>query len=192
MRKAVHVAGPENETPAQLKRIFPQFLLRVPGGLSAGPGLGIVFAQQVEQVGVSEFQRLVGFAFFVDQQRKADSGLVAEGASIGAVAKPDRGKGSSPFSERLLIGAQLRDVFTAENSAVMAQEYDHCRLPQPQGTEANLPPLAVGQLDHRDSAVQGRVHASILAAARRLSREPANQLRTGQLFLGTMHPLALG
>ena len=128
MRKAVHVAWPENETPAKLKRIFSQWVLRMPGGLGACARPGIVLAQQVEQARVPQLQRLVGFAFFVHQQRKADAGFVAEGAGIGAIAKPDRGQPSSAFSKRLFVRAQLRDVLTAENSTVMPQEDDHRRL----------------------------------------------------------------
>ena len=131
MRKAVHVAWPENETPAKLKRIFSQWVLRMPGGLGACARPGIVLAQQVEQARVPQLQRLVGFAFFVHQQRKADSGLVAEGAGIGAIAKPDRGQASSAFSKCLFVRAQLRDVFAAENSTVVPQKDDHRRLLQP-------------------------------------------------------------
>src|SRR5215510_3122027 len=131
MRKAVHVTWPENETPAKLKRIFPQCVLRMPGGLGACARPGIVLAQQVEQAPVSQLQRLVGFALFVDQQRKADSGLVAEGVGVGAIAKTDRGQASSSFSKGLLVRAQLRDVFAAETSTVVPQEDDPHRLLQP-------------------------------------------------------------
>ena len=128
MRKAVHVTWPENETPAKLKRIFSQWVLRMPGGLGACARPGIVLAQQVEQARVPQLQRLVGFAFFVHQQRKADSAFVAEGAGVGAIAKPYRGQASSAFSKCLFVRAQLRDLFAAENSTVVPQEDDHRRL----------------------------------------------------------------
>jgi hypothetical protein len=131
MRKAVHVTWPEDETPAKLKWIFAQLMLRMPGGLGACARPGIVLAQQVEQARVSQLQRLVGFAPCVHQQWKADSGPVAEGAGIGAIAKADRGQAGSSFSKCPFIRAQLRDVFAAENSTVVPQEDDHRRLLEP-------------------------------------------------------------
>src|SRR5262249_44738023 len=113
--KAVYVAGPENETPAKLKRVFPQFVLRVPGGLGASPRPEVILAQEVEQVRAPQLERPIGFALFVHQQRKRDSGFVAEGAGIGAIAKSDRGESSSAFLKRSVARAQLRDVFAAEN-----------------------------------------------------------------------------
>jgi len=104
----------------------------MPGGPGACARSGIVPAQQMEQVRVSQLQRLVSLALFVHQQRKGDSGLVAEGAGIGAIAKPNRGQASSAFSKCRFVRAQLRNVFAAEDSTVVPQEDDHRRLPQPQ------------------------------------------------------------
>ena len=132
MGKAVHVARPENETPAKLKRVFPQFVLRMPGGFGACARPGVVLAQEVEQVRAFQLERLIGFALFVHQQREGDSGFVAKGAGIGAIAKPDGGESSSAFLKCLVVGAQLRDVFAAENSTVVPQEDDHGGLPQPE------------------------------------------------------------
>jgi len=170
VREAVHVAGAKNKTSAQLERVLSQFVLRVPGGFGSRSRPGIVFPQKMKQMRALQIHCLISLALFVHQQRKGDSRLFAERAGVGAVAQPDGGKSRSAFAKCRFLDAQLRDVLAAENSTVVAQEHDDGRLPQPKRTEANFAPVAIRQVDHRDPAVQGGVHVSILATTNRLSR----------------------
>jgi len=170
VREAVHVAGAKNKTSAQLERVLSQFVLRVPGGFGSRSRPGIVFPQKMKQMRALQFHCLISLALFVHQQRKGYSRLFAERAGVGAVAQPDGGKSRSAFAKCRFLDAQLRDVLAAENSTVVAQEHDDGRLPQPKRTEANFAPAAIRQVDHRDPAVQGGVHVSILATTNRLSR----------------------
>ena len=48
MSVAVDVAGTENETPAQLKRVRAQTMLPMAGGLSARPGFSVVTSKKVQ------------------------------------------------------------------------------------------------------------------------------------------------
>lgn len=131
MGEAVNIARPENKTSAQLEWIPAELVLRVPCGFGASAGLGIVPSQQVKQVCVFEFHRGIGFAFFVNEQGKGDARFFAKSTSINAIPEPYSGHVGSAVPEGLIVRAQLRDVFTAEDSTVMAQENHNCRLADP-------------------------------------------------------------
>jgi hypothetical protein len=129
VREAIHIAGTEDKTSAQLKRILPQFVLRMPASLRAGACYGIFLAKNVEQVGVLQFQRLIGLTLVVHQQRKAYARLFTECPGISAVAQSHCRQCGSAFAKRILVGAQLRGVLAAENSTVVPQENNHRWLP---------------------------------------------------------------
>jgi hypothetical protein len=65
----------------------------------------------------------------------------------------------------LLVFAQLRDVLTAKNSAVVAQKNQHGRLPGPQRAKTNVPPIAIGKGDLGESAAEGIFHASSILSS---------------------------
>ena len=132
MGEAVHIAGAEDKTAAQLKGIPPEFVLRVSGGFGAGPGFGVVSSEQVEQVCALEFHGGISFTFFVYEQRESDARFLAKGAGVSAIAKSDGGQRGAAIAEGLFVGAQLRDVLAAKNSTVVAQENHHCRLAEPE------------------------------------------------------------
>ena len=122
MRKAVHISGTEDKTPAELKRILAEFVLvmtRRPGPL---PANGIIFAQKVEQIRRAKPRNSIGLAMAVDEERELDPSLLAKHARVVVVTQADGGQRSSFVPEGLLVFAQLRNVFAAENSSVMAEK----------------------------------------------------------------------
>jgi len=178
MRETIHIARTKDKTSAQLKGIFPQFVLRVPAGLGAGTRTGIVLAKNVEQVRVLQLQRFIGLAFFIYQERKADARLFAECSGISAVAQSHRRQCRSALAKRLFVGAQLRGVLAAENSTVVPQENNHRRLPQPQRTQPHFAAFAIRQVNHRQAAVECRFHAHhCVSRARRVKVPPAYRRR---------------
>lgn len=137
MDKAIDVSWRKDKTAAELERIFAQAVLADSYGLGAFAGLHVVSAQQMQQVGVAQLDGAIGLAFFVDEERKGDSGLLAEVAGVTDVAQSDGDDFCAFGSDGLLVFAQLRDVLTAEDSTVMAQKDDHGRAVSPQRAEPN-------------------------------------------------------
>ena len=129
MRKAIHITGTKDKTSAQLKRIFPQFVLRMSASLGAVPRGGVVLPKNVEQVCALQFQRLIGLTLVVHQQRKGYARLFTECSGVSAVAQSHRRQRGSALTKRLFVGAQLRDVLSAENSTVVPQENNDRWLP---------------------------------------------------------------
>jgi len=101
---------------------------------------------------------LVGFALLIDQEREGDSGFFAECAGVGRITEPNRSQSGSPFQKGGFVRAQLRDVLTAEDSTVVAQENNNCWLAKPERANNQFAAVAVRQADHRDATVQGGVH----------------------------------
>lgn len=133
-------------------------MLRVSRGPRSSARFGIILAQDVEQIRALQLHRLVGFAFFIDQQREGDFALFSECAGVDAITEPNRGKCGSSLAEGRLVSAQLRDVLTAEDSTVVAQKHENRRLAKPERAKLEFAAVAVRQFDRRDAAVQGRVH----------------------------------
>ena len=158
MREPIHIARAEDKTTTQLERISPEFVLRVSGGFGAGASLSIIASQQVKQVCVLELHGGIGFALFVNEQRKGDTRFVAKSSRIAAIPKPNCGQGRSAVSEGLFVRAQLRDVLAAENSAVMTQENYHGRLADPQRTKTEFLTVCVRQGNHGKAIIEGAVH----------------------------------
>ena len=135
----------------------------------------IVFAQKLEQIRALYLHRLVRLALLVYQQRKPNAYLPSKSLSVGEVAKTDGCNCRTALSKFFFVGAQLRDMVAAEDSTVMAQEYDNCGLPQLKQTEAYRTPVAIGQADRGKPAVWCGIHGLIVNAARRVF-EPQHSL----------------
>ena len=138
MRVEIDVAGRENKTTAELKRIRAEAMLSMARGRRALPRLGVVAAQQVQNVRRLQTGRSIREALRIDQQRKCDPSLLAKEARIAHVAKTDRSEIGTLRLELLLVFAQLRDVLAAEDSTVMTQEDDNRRSALPQRAEPHL------------------------------------------------------
>src|SRR5579883_1486141 len=124
MREAVHVAGSENKTAAELERILAEPVLFVSGRFGALSGGGVLGAKQMENVRRCKPGDPICLALFIDQQREINSGILAKHAGVVAVAQADRREVCSRMPERGFVFAQLRDVLAAENSTVVTQEHD--------------------------------------------------------------------
>ena len=150
MDEAVHVAGPEDEAAAKLERILPQLMLVV--APAAGTlARGVVFRpQQVQQVGALQSRGMVGAALLVDQEWEGYAGFFTKHARVCRVAKADRRQIDASIAKFLLVCAQLRDMLTAEDSTIMAQE-DHGRgLALPERAEAHPGAVRIRQYDRRE------------------------------------------
>jgi hypothetical protein len=125
MRVEIDVAGTENETATELKRIRAQSMLSMARGRCAGPGLRVVTSKKMQQVRGLEAGRTVREPLRIHQQRKRDSGLLAKQAGVASVAKTDSGEVDAFGPELILMVAQLRDMLAAKDSTVMAEEHDN-------------------------------------------------------------------
>jgi hypothetical protein len=126
MDKAVCVTRTENEAAAELERILAQPMLAHADGLGAFAGAHVVAAQKMEQVGFFQFDRAVRLALVVNEKRESDAGLLAEVAGVTYIAKADGDQLCPALPKLLLEFAQLRDVLTAEDSTIVAQEHHNC------------------------------------------------------------------
>jgi hypothetical protein len=142
MDEQVFVPGCEYKAASKLQRIFSQAMLFVSGGLCPLARLEVVFAQQVEKGSVAQPNSFIGFAFVVDQQRKLDTGFIAEEPGIAGIAQANHGEMCAFLLELGFKFAQLRDMLSAEDSTVMAKEDHHGGPRFPQGAETRR--LAIG------------------------------------------------
>ena len=147
MGENVDVARREDEAPAELEGIFSEFDLFVSGGFRAPAGFGVIATKNVENVCAAQASGMIGETVFIDQQGERDAGVFAENPGVVTVAQADRRESRAFGMEFGLVFAQLRDVLTAENSAVVAKEHDHGGLLLPQRAEADLAAIGVGEFD---------------------------------------------
>ena len=125
MRVEIDVAGTENETAAELKRIRAQAMLSMASGRRARPGFRVVTSKKMQQVRRLEAGRAIREPIRIHQQRKRDAGLLTKEAGIASVAKTDGGEIGALGAEFFFVVAQLRNMLAAKDSTVMAQEHDN-------------------------------------------------------------------
>lgn len=159
MGETFDVSGAEEEATAKLKRICADLVLAVAGGLGAFAAFRIVAAEDVQKIGGTQIGNSVGLALFVDQERKGDTSFVSESASVILVAEANDGEGCAFVAKDFLVVAQLRDVFAAEDSAIVAKENDHSGFAVPERTETNLVVVGVGQNDVCELLAERFFHA---------------------------------
>ena len=136
MDEEVLVSRRKDKAATKLQWVFAQAMLFVAAGLGALARLHVVSAEKMEQGSVLEANGFVGFAFVVDQERKLDAGFFAEKFGIAGVAQANHGDLCALAAELRLKFAQLRDVFSAEDSTVMTEKDQHCRTFFPQRAQA--------------------------------------------------------
>jgi hypothetical protein len=167
--EAIEVSGGEDEAAAELEGIPAKFVLLVAGGASALATFEIVAAKQVKQIGGTQASDGIGLALFIHEQRKCDAGFFAEKAGVVAVAEADGGERSAFVQEGLLVFAQLRDMFAAKDSAIVAKKHDDGGLALPQRTEANFPAVGVGENDVCELLAETLFHVHLSLKSRHLS-----------------------
>ena len=131
MDKLVHVSWCEDETCSQLERILTQLCLPEPASLGALAVGSIVLAEKVEQVGLLQLRRAIGFTISIDQEWECDSRLLAEGTGIVHITQPYGREIRALGLKFLLVFAQLRDVLAAEDSTIVPQKHDDRRPLRP-------------------------------------------------------------
>jgi hypothetical protein len=156
--EAVDVAGFEDESSAQLEGIAAEFVLMMAGGAGPLAALEIVAAEKVEEVGFAEVGEFVGLPVLVDEKREVDFGFFLEKACVAGIAETDSGKGGVFFAEGWPMLAQLRDVFAAEDSTVVAEKDNDSRSGFPEGAEADGIAKGVGKNDVGEALAEGFVH----------------------------------
>jgi hypothetical protein len=139
----VFIARRKHKAAAELERIFSQAVLFVSGSLGTAAGLQIISTQKVEQGSVAQPDCFIGQTLVVDQKREVDPGFFTEEPGITHITQANYGKTGAFFLELFFEFAQLRDVFSAEDSTVVAKEDEHRWSALPQGTEASWIALGV-------------------------------------------------
>jgi len=163
VHEQIAIAGSEDEAGSELERILPEPVLAMAGAPGASPRLGVLGAEEVEQVGGFQFRSSVGDSFGIDQQRERDTSLVAEQAGIVQVAQSDRRQSGSGLLEFGFALAQLRDMLTAEDSTVVPQKNNHGWILLPQRAEADIAAARLRQHYIRQLRADGFRHAPIVA-----------------------------
>jgi hypothetical protein len=85
----------------------------------------------MEKGGTSQTCRTMRLTLPVNQEWESDRTLCPESLGIVQVTESDGGQPSTFVLECLLVITQLRDVLTAEDSAIVAKERNHCRSARP-------------------------------------------------------------
>jgi hypothetical protein len=154
-----------------LEWVLAQFMLAMTTSLRALACRGVVAAQQMENIRGLEPSRIVGLSFGVNQQRELDAGFFAKGSSVDRIAQADSRELCASLIEIGCVFAQLRDMLTAEDSSVMAQENDDGGRGDPERSELDGPAVRIGQRDRSEAFAEGARHASVWGpAAERGSR----------------------
>jgi len=117
----------------------------------------------MEQGSVFQFNGFVSFAFLIDQKRKVDAGFLAKESGIGHVAEADSGEAHVFTAEFFFMCAQLRDVFSAEDSTIVAQEDHGSRRIGPERTQADDAAVNIWERDSGQPAAERVSHAGILS-----------------------------
>jgi hypothetical protein len=168
VRKKIDVAWAKNKTSAELKWIFPEFVLMMARFMRSLACFRIVAAQEMKKIGGLQLCGAIGLTLFVNQEGKSDPGLLAKLPGINGVTEANCGENCAFVAEGLFVFAQLRDVLAAKDSAVVAQENNDGSFFVPQGAEPCLAVVAIGKGHKGELIAEGSFHAtSILCSAYR-------------------------
>lgn len=175
----VHIAWTEHKAPAQLKRIAAQPALPMARRFGAFARRCIVTAEKVQERALAQSRGAIGYPLLVNEQRKLDTGLLAEDLGVAHVPQTDGREACAFFEEFVLVIAQLRDVFPTENSAVMAQKNNHGGTVGPQRTEAHRIAFRVGQENGRERSADRFGHGHLIFRPRAATVNAAASSRDG-------------
>lgn len=101
----------------------------------------------MQDVGASKTDGVISEPLLIDQEKKCDSGFLTKQTGIVPIAQSDRSKGCALPLKSALVCAQLRDVLTAEDSAIVAQKNENSRAFFPERSKSMLVPIAIRQHD---------------------------------------------
>jgi hypothetical protein len=190
VRKKIDIVWTEDKTSAELKRIFPEFVLMMAGIMRSLSSFCIIAAQEMQEIGGLQLRCAIGLTLFVYEERESNSSFLAKLPGINGITEPDCSQSCSFVTKGLLVFAQLRDVLTAKNSAVVAQENYDGRPFIPQGSEPRLVVVAVRKRDKREFIAEGSFHdCSSCAAILSLSSAPLPRSFVGFLRFSLTFPI---
>jgi hypothetical protein len=171
MDVAVHICGAEHETPAQLKGIPARAVLPMARRFGAFARGCVVAAKKMQQRSLAQFGGAIGQALLVNEQRKLDTGLLAENSGVAQIPQTDGREARAFFEEFVLVIAQLRDMFPAEDSTVVPEKYDDRGTLGPQRPEAHRIGFRVGQQNWREISADGFGHEHLIFRPKGWSRQ---------------------
>jgi hypothetical protein len=112
----------------------------------------------VEEVGFAKVGDFVGLAVGIDEEGEVYAGFFLEDAGVAGVAEADSGESRVFGAEGLLMFAQLRDVFAAEDSAVVAKKDEDGGMRFPERAETHLVAEGVRECDSGETLAEGVGH----------------------------------
>lgn len=127
VRVEIAISGGEDERPAELKWILPQFVLAMPFAFGACPRGRVERKKEFPEGTLPKPRGAIRGPRFVDQERERNPGFHAERGGVLATAQSERRDAGPGRLDLELMVAQPGDVLAAEHSAVMAQERDDGR-----------------------------------------------------------------
>jgi hypothetical protein len=116
---------PKDEARSKLERILSEAVLSESCGFGASPRGCVVATQQMEQVCRLQFCNLVRNPVCIHHERKRDARLLSKQPRIIHIPQADGSEVGTCLFELVFVFAQLRDMLTAENSAVVAEKDHH-------------------------------------------------------------------
>jgi len=125
----------------------------------------VVTAEKMQEGSRAEACRAICLPPLVNQERKSDASLLAKESRIAPVAQPDGSQARALLLEFPLVRAQLRDVFAAEQSAVMAEEDHNCGSISPQRAEPDVMAIEIGENDARKLSAERLLHGGSFSIA---------------------------
>jgi hypothetical protein len=125
MDEQVFVSRGKHKAAAKLQRIFSQTMLFVARRLGSIAGVNVVSTQKVEQGSVAQPYSFIRQTLVVDQEGELYACLFPKEPRVAHIAQANHGKARAFLLELCFEFAQLRDMFSAEDSAIMAQEDQH-------------------------------------------------------------------
>jgi hypothetical protein len=150
----------------------------------------IIAAQEMQEIGGLQLRCAIGLTLFVYEERESNSSFLAKLPGVNGVAEANCCENCAFLTKGLFVFAQLRDVLTAKDSAVVTQEHYDRRSYIPQGSEPRLAVVAVRKRDKRESIAEGSFHdCSSCAAILSLSSAPLPRSFVGFLRFSLTFPI---
>jgi hypothetical protein len=139
----------ENKRATKLEGVLPQFVLAVSLRLRTLTRDKVFLLQHVQEACVFKVNSRVSLALRIHQERECHIRFPAELLRILLVAEANGGDTHISCAKLLFVGAQLRHMLSAKNSAIVTQESYDARLFRPERTQADLITIRVGQNNRR-------------------------------------------
>ena len=147
MRIDVSIAGSEDETASQLERVLSQLVLAMTARASPFAGYGVIAAEEVKQIGTAQSGSTIRLAFLINEQGKRDPGFFPEERGVVPVTEPDGRDADSSAIQFGLVFAQLRDMLSAEDSAIVPEKSHDRRRFSPNRSKHHLIFIGIRQTD---------------------------------------------